>query len=483
MSMDAPPPPPPPPPPPRETPVEDPVDRPIVEDITSPVAEEPTPSPASESAGSGPAGAATGEEGAVELTVPPAPDVPGKETRVLDPVDQPIVEDITPPVADEPTQPPASESAGSGPVGAATGEEGAVVDEPAPPSDETDASVVDEQVATAAVETAHTAVADPVDEPAPPPDETDASVVDEQAAQPSSETLVEVPADEVVVDDQIARTIEVAQEQAALNVDNEVDGPSDESMDRANVTALGDLQGKERREGEPEPDTPDRPIDMAANLADIATSSSLGDVLLEGANLTGPAVQTAAGVFQGREVVADDLANAFGESIRAVADNPLDPVTEMEARGDASPEAVEWQSYEVLRVGVEQANVATDPDTAIFYAGHDPVFAEQGDVVRDRQIAESYAMQTDRQTLEMTAGGAWLEQQVGTPENPNPNLSEAQRAELWDRLSERYVQGASGEVVVFDRLPNPISPNGNTWRRVEEPALKVNPNIENIQFL
>ncbi len=230
---------------------------------------------------------------------------------------------------------------------------------------------------------------------------------------------------------------------------------------------------------------PESAAGIAADGVDGVTSGPLGDLMPEVAGLVGPIIRTGEGVWQGREVVVGDTTRAAGESVRAIAGERIDPVTEMSANEPGQADAVEWQSYESLSEGVEHADVATDPDSAVFYAGRDPVLAEQGDAVRNRAMAESYAMEADKQTLEMTAGGAWLEEQTGAGEAQNPNLTDEQRAELWDRLSERYAEGASGEVVVFDRLPNPNSPAGDTWDRVERPALFANPTVgaENIRFV
>lgn len=230
---------------------------------------------------------------------------------------------------------------------------------------------------------------------------------------------------------------------------------------------------------------PESAVGIAADAVDGVTSGPLGDVFPEVAGLAGPLFRVGEDVWNARELVVGDITHAAGESVRAIAGERIDPVAGMSANEPGQADAVEWQAYESLREGVEHADVATDPDSAVFYAGHDPVFAEQGDAVRNRVMAESYAMQADKQTLEMTAGGAWLEEQTGADGARTPNLSDEQRAELWDRISERYAEAASGEVVVFDRLPNPHSPAGDTWDRVERPALLANPAVgaENIRFV
>ena len=48
----------------------------------------------------------------------------------------------------------------------------------------------------------------------------------------------------------------------------------------------------------------------------------------------------------------------------------------------------------------------------------------------------------------------------------------------WERLSERYAQGASGRVSAFADISCPAS----VFNRIEYPILRVNPNVTEIIF-
>jgi hypothetical protein len=229
----------------------------------------------------------------------------------------------------------------------------------------------------------------------------------------------------------------------------------------------------------------DEPAEFAADqlldqIEQAATDSPLSDVLPTGAGLAIPAARAVVALWEGREVIAADLRRAAGEMVRFAYGEGRDAqiesrVNELSQQTQSAP--IEWQSFESIREAVERVDVTTDHGTAVFYGGRDPVFRESHEVVRNRAVAESYAFQAGKTTLEMTAGRAWLEEQLGTEGDPNPNISSEQRAELWDRLSERYAENASGEVVVFHRLPSPENASGDTWQRIELPALLANPQV------
>jgi hypothetical protein len=203
-------------------------------------------------------------------------------------------------------------------------------------------------------------------------------------------------------------------------------------------------------------------------------------------------VSSVKGIEPAHRQVEDDATGEQPERIDVSSVKGIEPAhrqVEDDATGeqldrpDGSSDApVEWRSFHELREGVEDADVTTEPDQAVFYRGRDPVLGDealgdQAEAVANRRIAESFAEQTGRTTLEQTPGGQWLETATGSAENPNPNLTDSERRELWDRLSERYAEGASGEVHVFARKPNPATPEGDTWDRVEERALKGNPSV------
>ncbi len=107
----------------------------------------------------------------------------------------------------------------------------------------------------------------------------------------------------------------------------------------------------------------------------------------------------------------------------------------------------------------EHLDVSSEPGKAIFYSGPG-----------NRARAEAFA-RGGGTTLESTPGGKWFDNQVlfkrMLPED-------AQR--IWDKLSERYAQQASGTATVF---ADGASPRG-TFSRVELPILQSNPNVTGI---
>jgi hypothetical protein len=166
--------------------------------------------------------------------------------------------------------------------------------------------------------------------------------------------------------------------------------------------------------------------------------------------------------------------------------------------GGAPPEP---QTFEEYKARIEELDVSTEPNTAVFYSRKDPVFGDevfdragQGVTedevaesahgghrhpghddrpIKSRDIAESYATQTGRTTLEMTKGGGWLDDQ-----DLYHKFDASQAEELWGRLAERYAEGASGEVVAFSRA----GANDRTavWLR-ELDALKSNRAVTKIE--
>jgi len=142
---------------------------------------------------------------------------------------------------------------------------------------------------------------------------------------------------------------------------------------------------------------------------------------------------------------------------------------------DATPEAERTFEWYQERIGT--LDVSTAPDKAVFYSGRDPVFGESplaDHEVRSREVGEHYAEATERNTLESTPGGQWLdgEDLYNHPER----ITKDQANELWGGLSERYAESASGEVVAFSRPDRPDS----VWQERELPALEHNPDVTRI---
>ena len=112
---------------------------------------------------------------------------------------------------------------------------------------------------------------------------------------------------------------------------------------------------------------------------------------------------------------------------------------------------------------VEKLDVTTQPNTATFYSGPG-----------NRALAEQFANANGKTTLEMTQGGKYLDDlklfEQGSP------LTGDQASQVWRRLSERYAQGAVGNVYGFVKGSNPES----IFNTIEYPALQLNTMVHNI---
>ncbi len=90
-----------------------------------------------------------------------------------------------------------------------------------------------------------------------------------------------------------------------------------------------------------------------------------------------------------------------------------------------------------LRI-VDGIDVSTPRNGAVFYSGRG-----------NRELAEQFAAQNGRTTLEMTPGGRWLDQQELF--GPNSPLTSDEALQVWSRLSQRFADEASGNAVGFVR--------------------------------
>jgi hypothetical protein len=113
---------------------------------------------------------------------------------------------------------------------------------------------------------------------------------------------------------------------------------------------------------------------------------------------------------------------------------------------------------------VQTLDVSTAENGAVFYSGPG-----------NRALAEQFAIANGRTTLEMTPGGAWLDQQqlFNTAQS---GLTTEQAAQVWSTLSQRFAQGASGNAVGFVNGARA----GSIFNTVESPALFSNPNVVNV---
>jgi len=112
---------------------------------------------------------------------------------------------------------------------------------------------------------------------------------------------------------------------------------------------------------------------------------------------------------------------------------------------------------------VEKLDVSTSPNTATFYSGPG-----------NRDLAEKFAIENGKTTLELTPGGKYLDDlklfEEGSP------LTKKQAAAVWSRLSQRYAEGASGNVYAFIKGSKPDS----IFNSIEYPALKRNPAVTQV---
>jgi hypothetical protein len=112
---------------------------------------------------------------------------------------------------------------------------------------------------------------------------------------------------------------------------------------------------------------------------------------------------------------------------------------------------------------VDELDVSSHPNGAVFYSGRG-----------NRELAEGFANQTGKTTLEMTPGGRWLDAQ--NLFGPNSPFTPNEAVEIWSRLSQRFASEASGNVVGFVSG----SGSGSIFNSVEFPSLRNNPKVTNV---
>jgi len=112
---------------------------------------------------------------------------------------------------------------------------------------------------------------------------------------------------------------------------------------------------------------------------------------------------------------------------------------------------------------VKELEVSSDRNGAVFYSGPG-----------NMELAEEFAKDNGKVTLETTRGGSWLHQQnLFGADSP---LTKRQAATIWQQLSEKYAKEASGNVVGFVKGAKP----DRIFNTIEYPALKRNPNVSNV---
>jgi RHS repeat-associated protein len=154
--------------------------------------------------------------------------------------------------------------------------------------------------------------------------------------------------------------------------------------------------------------------------------------------------------------------NVFGSALLAGAGAFERPPVPQEIP-PVIPLAPESGAFENYMRQAQTLDIATAENGAVFYSGHG-----------NRLLAEQFAEQNGRLTLEKTPGGSWLDQQglfnAGSP------LSRDQAVQVWSVMSERFAQGASGSAVGFVNGARA----GSIFNTVEYPTLLNNRNIVNV---
>ena len=131
----------------------------------------------------------------------------------------------------------------------------------------------------------------------------------------------------------------------------------------------------------------------------------------------------------------------------------------------AESKAARNASYFKIHTHVEDAltlDVRTELDAATFWSGKG-----------NRMLAENYASDLGKTTLEITPGGKYLDSLGLFKSYPYE-----QAIRPWEVLSERFAQGASGRVAAFVKNASPTS----IFSRIENPALQANLNVTEILF-
>lgn len=120
---------------------------------------------------------------------------------------------------------------------------------------------------------------------------------------------------------------------------------------------------------------------------------------------------------------------------------------------------------------VERVDVRSPLNGANFYSGK----ADDGTPMR--VFAEKHTDGVTKVTLEQTPGGGRFDDML-LFENGSP-VRRGQAENVWSRLSERYAEGAQGDVTAWSHNPRA----GSIWNTVERPALEQNTAVTRISVI
>ena len=158
---------------------------------------------------------------------------------------------------------------------------------------------------------------------------------------------------------------------------------------------------------------------------------------------------------------ADDLAR-YNLGLQKVDENlalsKVDPDALTRLRAEEA-----LRAYRYYKSLVQELDVSTDPDQAVFYSGKG-----------NRELAEEFAKLNGKTTLEDTPGGKYLDSlKLFGKDSP---LTREQALEVWGDLSKRYAQGASGNTYGFVNGSRVDS----IFNTIEFPELQTNGNVTNV---
>jgi hypothetical protein len=128
-----------------------------------------------------------------------------------------------------------------------------------------------------------------------------------------------------------------------------------------------------------------------------------------------------------------------------------------------------WTPAEVIR-HAQTLGLQTARDEALLWSGFG----------RDSQGAlrsRLYAEQHGGRTIEMTSGGAWLNE-MNLDGDASP-FTRSQVAEIWRETSRSFTRGASGQVRAVLGAVKPDS----IYSTIEVPELRINPNVTGVDEL
>ena len=214
---------------------------------------------------------------------------------------------------------------------------------------------------------------------------------------------------------------------------------------------------------------------IGATGVKLAKNAKKGARLIDGAQTAlkvGDDVLQVAGEVKKTQNVVDGLMTAgkFGTKVDpGDAGKLLKGGSNSSLYGEFSKLKTPEDRYAYLLDKAKTMDVSTPKNGAIFYAGR--VKTVNGEIYA-RQMAERYADQlfeskgVRKYTLEKTPGGKWMDDLQlykklpdGTFKYESLGLSKSQADNLWNTLSGRYADGASGAVTAFAKnVPDSIKP-------------------------